>query len=248
MKNAASTALYKNKNQVTRSVVMLAMLFVCLLIVSNIAAFKVAEIHFTDTLTLAFPSALIFFPLTYFFDDVLTEVYGFKMSRLIIWGGLFCSGLFTLCVWIAVALPVSPVWDEHTHHGEQAFALVLNGSMRIFLASSIAYFFGEFMNSMVLAKLKVATAGKYFFLRIIGSTAVGAGIDTVIFTHIAFWGVLPLAMIWKIIGTIYLFKLLYEVVMLPVTYRLTGWLKRLDDVDYYDYRTRFTPFSLGLKD
>jgi uncharacterized integral membrane protein (TIGR00697 family) len=228
--------------QVTRSIVMIAMLFVCLLIASNISSFKVIELQLTSHFSLEVPAAILFFPLTYLFDDVITEVYGFKMSRLIIWGGLFCSGLFTFCIWLAVTLPASPIWDANTHNGESAFQLVLSGSRQIFLASSVAYFFGEFLNAMVLAKLKVKTKGKYLFLRIISSTAVGAGIDTTIFCHIAFWNVLPAQIIWKL----YLFKLTYEVVMLPVTYSITAFLKKIDNIDYYDTHTNFTPFSLQL--
>ncbi len=103
----------------TKRIVLLGMLFVSFLIVSNLTAFKIAEIHLTKSFSVNFPAALMFFPLTYFFDDILTEVYGFKMSRLIIWGGLACSALITVCTWIAVQLPASPVWDANTNHGAE---------------------------------------------------------------------------------------------------------------------------------
>lgn len=233
-------------NQQTLSILVIGMLFVSLLLAANICSFKVIQLSITATFGLELPAAVIFFPLTYLFDDIITEVYGFKISRFIIWTGLLCSGLFTMCTWLAVSLPASPIWSENTHNGQQAFELVLLGSSRIFLASAIAYFFGEFLNSIILAKLKVITEGRYFFLRVISSTAVGAGIDTTLFCHIAFYNILPEAVIWKIIITLYLFKLIYEIVMLPMTYAVVAFLKKKDNVDYYDRNTRFTPFSLKL--
>lgn len=230
----------------TKRVIFLGMLFVSFLIVANLTAFKIVEFHLPNGFAINFPAALAFFPLTYFFDDVLTEVYGFKMSRLIIWGGLICSALMTLCTWIAVQLPASPLWDANTHHGNQAYALIFEGSFRIFIASIIAYFFGEFVNSTILAKLKILTEGDYFSLRVMTSTAVGVAIDNVIFCNIAFWGIMPKEIIWQIIFTQYLIKLAYEFLMLPVTYTLVRYLKRVDKMDYYDIDTKFTPFSLKL--
>lgn len=230
----------------TKRIIFLSMLFVSFLIVSNLTAFKVAELHFTQKLIVDFPAALMFFPLTYFFDDILTEVYGFKMSRLIIWGGLCCSATVILCTHLAVRLPSSPVWDENTHHGAAAYAMVFTGSLRVFIASIFAYFFGEFINSIILAKLKVLTKGRYFSLRIVGSTAIGVAVDSTIFCHIAFYHLLPSMMIWQMILTIYLFKLIYELIMLPMTYLVTEYLKRADKIDYYDSETKFNPFSLSL--
>lgn len=235
-----------NHMRLTRGIVIIGMLFVCLLIASNICSFKVIEFSITKTFSLELPAAVIFFPLTYLFDDIITEVYGFKVSRLIIWTGLLCSAVFTICTWLAVSLPPSKIWNSNTHNGQNAFELVLNGTSRVFLASSIAYFFGEFLNSMILAKLKVITQGKYFFLRIISSTAVGAGIDTTLFCHIAFFQILPEIVICKIIFTLYFIKLGYETIMSPITFMICNFLKKLDRVDYYDTNTRFSPFSLKL--
>lgn len=236
------------KQVATKRVVFISMLFVTFLVVSNLTAFKIAEIHFTENFFFNFPASMIFFPLTYFFDDILTEVYGFKMSRLIIWGGLLCSCMVTMCTWLAVHLPAAPIWDAHTGQGAKAYALIFQGSLRIFFASILAFFFGEFFNSIVLAKLKVATKGKYFALRVLASTAIGVGLDSIIFCNIAFWDVLPHHLIWKMILTLYLFKLFYEFVMLPVTYSLVNYLKRMDNVDYYDVETKFNPFSVSLMD
>ncbi len=237
-----------NTNPATKRVIVLGMLFVSFLIVSNLSAFKIVEIHLTPEFFVNFPAALVFFPLTYFFDDILTEVYGFKVSRLIIWGGLACSVFVTLCTWMAVQLPASPIWDANTNHGSSAYELVFSGSLRVFLASIIAYFFGEFFNSMLLAHLKVRTKGKYFSLRVMSSTAVGAGIDSIIFCYVAFWNVMPHFIISEIILTQYLFKMFYEVLMLPITYSLASYLKRADRVDYDDTHTVFNPFSLKLTD
>lgn len=230
----------------TKRVIFLGMLFVSFLIVSNLTAFKLVELHLPNGFAINFPAALAFFPLTYFFDDVLTEVYGFKMSRLIIWGGLICSALMTLCTWIAVQLPASPLWDANTQHGNKAYALVFEGSFRVFFASIIAYFFGEFINSTLLAKLKILTQGHYFSLRVMASTTAGVAIDNIIFCNIAFWGIMPKEIIWQIIFTQYLIKLAYEFLMLPVTYNLVRYLKKVDKVDYYDIDTKFNPFSLKL--
>ena len=235
------------KHHFSSRVIFIGMLFVSFLIVSNLTAFKVAEIHLTTHYAIHFPAALIFFPLTYLFDDILTEVYGFKMSRFIIWCGFACSALITFCTWVAVTLPASPVWDTNTNHGEAAYELIFKGSLRIFLASVLAYFFGEFLNSTLLAKLKVWTQGRKFALRVILSTAVGAGVDTIIFCHIAFFSVLPSGIVWEIILTQYFFKVAYECLMLPVTYSITQYLKKVEQLDYYDTQTQFNPFSLSLK-
>ncbi len=232
----------------TKRVILLAMLFVTFLVVSNLCAFKVAEIHLTNHFFVNFPAALIFFPLTYFFDDILTEVYGFKISRFIIWGGLMCSAVVTLCTTIAVYLPSSALWDQNTHHGAAAYAMVFTGSLRVLIASIFAYFTGEFINSIILAKLKIITSGKYFSLRILSSTAIGVAIDSTIFCNIAFWNILPQTIIWNMILTIYLFKLSYEFIMLPITYSVTAYLKKVDNIDYYDVATKFNPFSLSLAD
>ncbi len=236
------------KNRTTKHIIFLGMLFVSFLIVSNLTAFKVVEIPLTETFLVNFPAALVFFPLTYFFDDILTEVYGFKMSRFIIWSGLVCSAVITLCTQIAVQLPASTVWDANTNHGASAYALVFQGSLQIFIASILAYFCGEFLNSMVLAKLKVATQGKFFSLRVMASTALGVGVDSIIFCNIAFWHVMPQTIIWEMIITLYLFKLTYELLMLPFTYWLAAYFKKKDRVDYYDTNTKFNPFSISLVD
>jgi uncharacterized integral membrane protein (TIGR00697 family) len=233
------------KTLITKSVLVLGVLFTTFLIAANISGFKIVEINL-PFMSLHFPAGLVFFPLTYFFDDALTEVYGFKISRLIIWTAFFCNVVFILSIWTSISLPPSPSWLMAMPSADQAYKLVFAGSFRIMIASMIAYFSGEFFNSIILAKLKVLTSGKYFFLRIMSSTVVGAGLDTVIFSQIAFWGILSGAVLWEIIFTEYIFKVCYEIVMLPVTYKMTAYLKRLDQVDHYDSNTRFNLFSLSL--
>ena len=246
----------QKKKRVTKNVVILGMLFVSVLILSNLTAFKVVSFDldvishlfgFGEGHSIQFPAALIFFPLTYFFDDTLTEVYGFSISRLIIWGGILCSTLFTIGTGLSIYLPVYSFWDESLGGGQKAYELVFSSSTRIFIASCLGYFFGEFINSMFLAKMKVLTNGKYLFYRIFGSTVLGAGIDSVIFCNIAFFGVLPTETIWWIILTQYGIKVSYEFLIYPVTKRIIKWLKESDEIDYYDFQTSFNPFSLKIE-
>jgi uncharacterized integral membrane protein (TIGR00697 family) len=156
--------------------------------------------------------------------------------------------LVTLCTLVAVYLPASALWDANTNHGAAAYQLVFKNSSRMFLASMIAYFFGEFLNSTVLAKLKIATQGRHLFLRVISSTTLGVAVDTIIFCNLAFWNILPDAIIWKMILTLYVFKVSYEIIALPVTYWLIAYLKKADNINYFDSKTRFNPFSLNLRD
>ena len=193
--------------------------------------------------SLNFPAALVFFPLTYFFDDTLTEVYGFGVSRYIIWGGLICNMLLTLGTMITVRLPPSSEW-----HYQHAYSLIYNSEFRILIASTTGYFFGEFVNSIILSRMKIITAGKWLWLRAILSTSIGVLLDSVIFCNIAFTGVLPSHIIWQMVMVQYFFKMGYEVMALPLTYLITGYLKAKDKIDYYDYGTRYNPFSLAIDD
>lgn len=233
----------RKKKLITQNVIFLGMLFTTCLILSNLTAFKIIELHFGlfGIKEIDFPSALIFFPLTYFFDDTLTEVYGFKISRFIIWGGLICNCIVTLGTWATVYMPSAPVW-----HFQKAYSLIYNNNLRIFVASLSAYLLGEFCNSVILAKLKVLTNGKWLWLRVISSSSVGVGLDSIIFCNMAFLGVLPTALVWKIALTQYVIKVGYEIVVLPLTYRITRYLKKKDAVDHYDFSTKFNPFSLQV--
>lgn len=218
------------------SVYIVGLLFSAFLILSNLTAVKLAALG-----EFIFPSALIFFPLTYVFDDILTEVYGFKISRRIIWAGLFANLIIFTGTYATTYLPAANDWPH-----ELAYETIYRATPRIFFASTLGYFFGEFANSIVLAKLKILTSGKYLWLRAITSSVIGISIDTVFFVHAAFLFTVPYFMLWKIISTAYFVKILYEICALPLTYKITEYLKRKDKIDHYDYQTNFNPFSLEV--
>lgn len=218
------------------SVIIVGILFTAFLILSNLTAFKLAAVG-----SINFPAGLIFFPLTYVFDDILTEVYGFKVSRRVIWMALFANTIIFVGTWCTIYLNPSPYW-----HQQAAYATVYQATLRVFMASTISYFLGEFTNSIILAKLKVFTSGRHFWLRAIASTIVGVGIDTIFFIHIAFLFTVPYSSLWKIIGTMYALKVIYEICVLPITYKIANYLKQKDNIDYYDVKTKFNPFSLAV--
>ncbi len=239
----------KRINFPAQNVIVLGMMFVCFLIMSNITAMKVAAISLPGFLTgapsglIEFPAALIFFPVTYIVSDILTEVYGYRISRAIIWGGFICNAIFLIGLTAVVNVAPSPFWLETQGAVASSYEVLLAGYSRVFVASSLAYFFGEFINSMVLAKLKVATSGKHFPVRIVGSTIAGVIIDSSLFICIAFYGVMSAGTILTMILAQIAFKVTYEIVMLPVTYKVTRYLKKKDGVDHYDFDTKFNPFS-----
>lgn len=217
----------------TWHIVLLAMIFSAFLVLSNLTAMKIIHIwHITTT------AALIFFPITYVFDDILTEVYGFKVSRRIIWSALLCNIVVIGGTMITVILPPDSNW-----HLQNAYQNIFLTTPRIFAASLLSYLVGEFFNAIMLAKLKIKTQGKHLWLRCIVSTALGLALDTMIFAWVSFYHTLPNDTIWAIIFNMYFLKLGYEVIALPLTYWLCGYLKRKDHVDHYDTNTRFNPFS-----
>ncbi|WP_419420557.1 queuosine precursor transporter [Legionella sp. D16C41] len=218
------------------SVIIVGILFTAFLILANLTAFKLATFA-----TINFPAGLIFFPLTYVFDDILTEVYGFKISRRIIWMALLANTIIFIGTWCTIYLPPSPFWHE-----QAAYATVYQATLRVFTASMIGYFFGEFANSMLLAKLKVLTSGNHLWLRAVTSTVIGVGIDTIFFMHIAFLFTMPYHSLWEIIATMYALKVIYEFCALPITYKVSNYLKEKDNIDYYDFKTNFNPFSLAV--
>lgn len=226
----------KQNSTTESSIIIVGTLFTAFLILSNLTAFKLAAFG-----SFSLPAGIIFFPLTYVFDNILTEVYGFKISRRIIWMALIANTIIFLGTWLTIYLEPSPFWHE-----QQAYSTVYHATFRVFIASTISYFFGEFTNSIILAKLKVMLLGKYLWLRALSSTMIGVGIDTILFMHIAFLFVLPYQQIWKVIGVMYFLKVIYEIFVLPITYKITHFLKRKDKMDYYDFTTRFNPFSLKI--
>jgi uncharacterized integral membrane protein (TIGR00697 family) len=214
--------------------VVIASLFVTCLITANIIAVKLILLF-----GFLVPAGIIVFPLSYLFGDVLTEVYGYGAARQVIWLGFLCNLLAVIAIFLGGLAPAAPFWHDQT-----AYETILGFTPRLLLASFIAYLVGEFTNSFVLAKLKIATKGRWLWIRTIGSTLVGEGLDTLIFISIAFWGIIPSQLILTAILTQWVFKVVYEVVATPFTYLIVGFLKRRENLDTYDNRTNFNPLRL----
>ena len=220
--------------------------FVTVLIVSNIASSaKIVDWGISIfSIPLAFDAGTILFPVSYIFGDILTEVYGFRRSRRVIWTGFACLALTSLVLWLVRIMPGEATWEAMT--GQAAYNNVLGGISTggIVLASLVAYLVGEFANSVVLAKLKVATKGRFLWLRTIGSTLIGEALDSVIFVTIAtIAGVFPWEIYLTLIITNYIFKTFIEMVMTPLTYWVVAKLKHAENEDFYDHDTRFNIFS-----
>jgi hypothetical protein len=215
-------------------------LFVTTLIVSNIIAVKIVQLG-----PLFLPAAVILFPVAYIFGDVLTEVYGYARARQVIWTGFFCNLIAVIAIGIAGLLPAAPFWTagvyDSAQAAQQAYQAILGFTPRLLFASFIAYLVGEFLNSFVLAKLKVKTQGRFLWLRTITSTLVGQGVDSLIFLSIAFYGIFSPAELRTAILSQWFFKVAYEILATPLTYLVVGWLKRLENVDVYDRDTNFNP-------
>lgn len=224
-------------------------LFVTVLLVSNIASSaKIVDwgVALLGT-PLAFDAGTVLFPVSYIFGDVLTEVYGYRYGRRVIWTGFACSVLMSLTLGFVALLPGEATWQANV--GQSQFNAVLGGvsSGAIVLASLVAYWGGEFSNSFILAKMKILTRGRQLWMRTIGSTLVGEGLDSVLFVTLATLLKAPgfVPEIWlTLVITNYLFKCLVEIIMTPVTYRIVNFLKRVENEDYYDYNTDFNPFKI----
>jgi len=212
--------------------------FVTILICSNlIGPAKIVQVGALP----AFGAGILFFPFSYVFGDILTEVYGYSRARRVIWAGFAGLAFASFMAAVVVALPPAPFWQN-----QQAYEIAFGTTWRIAAASMIAYFCGEFANSFVLAKMKILTAGKWLWTRTIGSTIVGEAVDSALFYPLAFYdsGLMPNEMLPAIMLVQFTGKVAVEVVFTPVTYRIVGALKRAENEDYYDRETRFTPFSL----
>jgi uncharacterized integral membrane protein (TIGR00697 family) len=212
----------------------LVALFVAVLLISNIASTKILTFwKFT------FDGGTLLFPLSYIFGDILTEVYGFRRSRRVIWLGFFCALLMSLVLYVVQSLPPAADWPH-----QQAFENLLGFVPRIVLASLIAYFMGEFSNSVTLSLLKIKTKGKFLWVRTIMSTVIGEGIDTMVFCMVAFYGVLPDNVLWAVILSNYIFKCSIEILFTPLTYLIVNTLKKKEKVDTYDYGVTYNPFRI----
>ena len=221
-------------------------LFVTVLIVSNIASSaKIVDWGVSlFGLPLAFDAGTILFPISYIFGDVLTEVYGFQRSRRVIWTGFACLALTSLVLWLVRIMPGEATWAAQT--GQLAYNNILGGVSTggLVLASLVAYLAGEFTNSVILAKLKVATKGRWLWVRTIGSTLVGEGVDSVIFVTVAcLTGVFAWSLFLTLVVANYIFKCLIEALMTPVTYWVVAKLKHAENEDYFDVKTRFSIFA-----
>jgi hypothetical protein len=188
----------------------------------------------------SFGAGVLFFPVSYVFGDILTEVYGYARARRAVWAGFAALAFASFMSWVILVFPPAPGWEH-----QEAYRTVFGSTPRIVLASLVAYFAGEFCNSYVLARMKVKTEGRFLWARTIGSTIVGEGVDSLLFYPIAFLGTWPNHLVLKVMLTNYALKVSWETVITPVTYRVVGFLKRAENEDYYDRDTNFTPFSLS---
>lgn len=184
-------------------------------------------------------AAPLLLQLSYIFGDILTEVYGYKNSRTVIWTGFVCLVVMAVTLAVVDYLPAASDWPL-----QDSFHAILGQTPRIVVASLVAYWGGEFVNSYILAKIKLWTEGRFLWLRTISSTIFGKA-DTIVFILVAFWGTMPNELLWTIFVSNYIFKVGVEVVLTPLTYLIVGWLKQVENEDYYDRETNFNPFAVG---
>lgn len=216
--------------------------FVTVLICANlIGPAKIVQVELPLAGTLIFGAGVLFFPISYVFGDILTEVYGYARARRVIWAGFGGLAFASFMAYVVVALPPAPFWNN-----QAAYEIAFGQAWRIAGASMIAYFCGEFVNSYVMAKMKIFTAGKWLWTRTIGSTLFGEAVDSALFYPLAFYGsgIIPNEMLPKVMLAQFVGKVLVEVAFTPLTYKIVGFLKRAEHEDYYDRGTNFTPFSL----
>lgn len=220
--------------------VVIVAVFVTALITANIIAVKLIALNPFGAGQVVLPAAIIIFPVSYIIGDVLTEVYGYRQARRVIWLGFLCNLVAVAAIWAAQVLPAASFWD-----GQAAFERILGYTPRILLASFLAYLVGEFTNAFVLARMKIVTRGRWLWTRTIGSTIVGQGLDSLVFIAVAFAGAMPASVLGTVIVTQWIAKSAYEALATPLTYGVVGFLKRREGLDVYDYDTRFNPLSLS---
>ena len=218
---------------VSYRLVVIAAIFVTCLITANTIAVKIISLG-----PFILPAAIIIFPLSYIFGDILTEVYGYRWARRIIWLGFLCNLIFVIFAWVGQILPPAPFWE-----GQEAYKSILGYAWRLLVASFCGYLVGEFANSFVLAKMKILTQGRWLWSRTIGSTIVGQGLDSLVFIIIAFAGT-PSFMLIMILYH-WLAKTVLEAIATPFTYAVVNFLKKKEAIDTYDYQTNFNPFAIS---
>ena len=219
--------------KVSHRFVIVTAIFITCLITANIVAVKVISLGF-----LILPAAIFVFPLSYIFGDILTEVYGYRWARRVIWLGFICNLIFVIFAWVGQVLPPAPFWA-----GQEAYERILGYTPRLLVASFCGYLVGEFANSFVLDRMKILTRGRWLWSRTIGSTVVGQGLDTLIFITLAFIGTPSFMMVMVLYH--WLAKTVIEAVATPLTYAVVNFLKKKEAIDTYDYETNFNPFSIS---
>ncbi len=218
---------------VSHRFVIVTAIFITCLITANVIAVKVISLGF-----LILPAAIFVFPLSYIFGDILTEVYGYRWARQVIWLGFICNLIFVVFAWVGQILPPAAFWD-----GQPAYERILGYTPRLLVASFFGYLVGEFVNSFIMAKMKIWTRGRWLWSRTIGSTVVGQGLDTSIFITFAFIGTpsfLPIMILYH-----WLAKIVIEAAATPLTYAIVNFLKKKEAIDTYDYETNFNPFHIS---
>jgi len=219
------------ETKVSQRFVIVAVVFIACLITANIIAVKLISVA-----GWILPAAIIVFPISYIFGDILTEVYGYRAARRVIWLGFGCNLIAVLGIWLGGLLPAADFWQ-----GQPAYDTILGFTPRLLIASFLAYLVGEFANSFVMAKMKIKTKGRWLWTRTIGSTFVGQGLDSAIFIVVAFAGTTSFAPM--IIVHHWLVKTGYEAIATPFTYAIVNYLKRKEGIDTYDYDTNFNPLG-----
>ncbi len=209
-------------------------IFVTCLVTANIISVKLINVF-----GLVLPAGILIFPVSYISGDILTEVYGYAQARRVIWLGFFCNFIVVFAIWLGKVLPPASFWDA-----QLAYERILGFTPRLLIASFCAYLIGEFFNAFVMAKMKIATRGRWLWMRTIGSTLVGQGLDSMVFITLAFAGAIPSKALAVAVITQWLIKTAYEAAATPLTYISVGFLKRHDGIDVYDHNTRFNPLQI----
>jgi len=209
-------------------------LFITSLLTANIIAVKIINIF-----GYFLPAGIIVFPISYILSDVLTEVYGYSKARTVIWLGFLANLLFVLFVMVAQALPPAPFWKN-----QSAFEATLGYTPRLLFASFAGYLVGSFSNSFVLSRMKIFTKGRWLWMRTIGSTVVGEGLDSLFFISLAFLGTVSERVLLSMIVSQWLFKTFYETIVTPLTYLVVSFIKNKEKMDIYDYKTNYNPFRV----
>jgi uncharacterized integral membrane protein (TIGR00697 family) len=221
--------------KISHRLVIIIAVFITCLITANIIVVK-----FVNFGPVSLPAAVIIFPLSYIFGDILTEVYGYRLARRVIWLGFACNLIFVFFAWVAQILPSASFWQWQAQ-----YETILGHTPRVLAASFCGYLVGEFANSYILARMKILTQGRWLWSRTIGSTIVGEGLDSAVFLTLAFIGT-PLFVPITILNH-WVAKVVIETVFTPVTYAIVNWLKRKEGVDTYDYSTKYNPFTVSAK-